>query len=263
MTKIAIHGATGRMGRRLLDLGFQDQDLQIVAALASSNSQFLGQDAGELAGHPSQGVEIACSTDVSIDVVIDFSKPDGADHILDYCVDKKIALVLATTGLEAPTVNKIETACQQIPIVLAANTSLAVNLTMKLTQMAAGALKGHPAGVDVEIMETHHRYKADSPSGTALKFGQVIHEAMGPLVPTHGREGMLGERPRNEIGYHAIRAGDDPGQHTILFGMLGEKIELKVAASNRDCYASGALAAAKFLARKDPGMYSMFDVLGL
>ncbi len=141
--------------------------------------------------------------------------------------------------------------------------SLAVNLSMKLAEIAAHALKDHGSGVDVEIIETHHRFKADSPSGTALKFGAIIADAMGQTSEQHGRSGMVGERPATEIGYHAVRAGDDPGQHTIMFGMMGEKIELKVAASNRDCYASGALQAALFLASQTPGLYTMYDVLGL
>ncbi len=141
--------------------------------------------------------------------------------------------------------------------------SLAVNLTMRLAQQAAKALKNVPQGADVEIIERHHRYKEDSPSGTALKFGQLIADEMGITNHVHGREGQVGARTRNEVGYHAVRVGDDPGQHTIIFGMLGETIELRVAASSRDCYAQGALAAAKFLVGKKPGIYSMFDVLGM
>jgi 4-hydroxy-tetrahydrodipicolinate reductase len=117
--------------------------------------------------------------------------------------------------------------------------------------------------VDVEIIESHHRFKEDAPSGTALKFGQILSDAMGISAQTHGRSGRPGARPRNEIGYHAVRAGDDPGQHTILFGMLGEKLELRVAASNRDCYAQGALLAAEWLVGKPPGLYGMNDVLSL
>jgi 4-hydroxy-tetrahydrodipicolinate reductase len=136
-----------------------------------------------------------------------------------------------------------------------------VNLTMKLAEMAAAALKDRDA--DVEILERHHRFKEDSPSGTALKFGRIIADAMGQTVDRHGRQGRPGTRPHEEIGYHAIRAGDDPGQHTIVFGMLGETLELTVRATNRDCYALGALAAVKFLVGKPPGLYGMNDVLGL
>jgi len=134
---------------------------------------------------------------------------------------------------------------------------------MKLVEQAARALKDVPGGADVEIIERHHRFKEDSPSGTALKFGQIAANEMGISQHVHGRLGQVGKRPHGEIGYHAVRVGDDAGQHTIIFGMMGETIELKVAASNRDCYASGAIAAAKFLVGKPPKQYSMFDVLGL
>jgi 4-hydroxy-tetrahydrodipicolinate reductase len=141
--------------------------------------------------------------------------------------------------------------------------SLAVNLTMKLAQQAAKVLKNVSSGVDVEIIERHHRFKEDSPSGTALKFGQIIAEEMNLPQAVHGRHGQIGARSRQEIGYHAVRTGDNPGEHTIVFGLLGETIELKVGASNRDCYVQGAFAAAKFIQGKPPGLYSMTDVLGL
>jgi 4-hydroxy-tetrahydrodipicolinate reductase len=141
--------------------------------------------------------------------------------------------------------------------------STAVNVAMKLTEIAAKALRDLPTGVDIEIIECHHRFKEDAPSGTALKFGKIVGDAMEITEHTHGRSGRPGARPRNEIGYHAVRAGDNPGEHTILFGMLGETLELHVAASNRDCYAQGALLAAAWLVGKPPGLYGMSDVLGL
>jgi 4-hydroxy-tetrahydrodipicolinate reductase len=163
--------------------------------------------------------------------------------------------------LDENQVKKRQAAAQQIPLLWAPNMSLAVNLAMKLAQVAGGALKDKEA--DVEILERHHRFKEDSPSGTALKFGQVIAEVMGQTAECHGRQGRTGPRPHEEIGYHAIRVGDDPGQHTIVFAMLGELVEITVRATNRDCYAQGALAAAKFLAGKPPGLYAISDVLGL
>jgi 4-hydroxy-tetrahydrodipicolinate reductase len=141
--------------------------------------------------------------------------------------------------------------------------SLAVNLSMKLATIAAAALMDCPGGADVEIVERHHRFKKDAPSGTALRFGELIADAMGQRQARHGRAGQVGERPHDEIGYHAVRVGDNPGEHTIIFGMLGETIELTVRASNRDCYAVGALAAAKYVVGKPPGVYTMLDVLGL
>jgi 4-hydroxy-tetrahydrodipicolinate reductase len=141
--------------------------------------------------------------------------------------------------------------------------SLAVNLAMKLCETAAVALACQSSGVDVEIIERHHRFKEDAPSGTALKFGEVIARRMGQTLHQHGREGRPGVRPRDEIGYHAVRTGDNPGEHTIIFGMLGETLEVRVAATSRDSYALGALAAAQWLVGKPPGLYGMNDVLGL
>ena len=141
--------------------------------------------------------------------------------------------------------------------------SLAVNLVMKLSEVAGEALRDHPTGADVEILERHHRFKEDAPSGTALKFGQVIAAAMGQTQHQHGREGRPGARPHSEIGYHAVRLGDNPGEHTIVFGLLGETIELRVAATSRDCYAQGALIAAQWLIGRKPGLYNMNDVLGI
>jgi 4-hydroxy-tetrahydrodipicolinate reductase len=141
--------------------------------------------------------------------------------------------------------------------------STAVNLVMKLTEIAGRVLRNYPSGVDVEIIERHHRFKEDAPSGTALKFGEIVANSMGQSEHIHGREGRTGKRTLGEIGYHAVRTGDNPGEHTIIFGMLGETIELRVAASNRDCYAQGALLAAKWLVGKPPRLYSMNDVLGI
>lgn len=263
MLKLAISGAAGRMGARLVDLSSQDSDFSIMSAVESSNHPKLGTDAGSASGIGDLGVVFTSSFPEEIDVVIDFSLPQGADQAIKFCREKKIPLVMATTGLEPETIDELNAAAGQIPIVWAPSMSLAVNLTMKLVETAGQALKNHSTGVDVEIIERHHRFKADAPSGTALKFGDIISDSMGMTSHQHGRHGMIGERPQNEIGYHAIRTGDNPGEHTISFGMLGESIEIKVAASNRDCYAAGALAAAKFVVNQSPGMYNMFDVLGL
>ncbi|MDG1875045.1 MAG: 4-hydroxy-tetrahydrodipicolinate reductase [Mariniblastus sp.] len=263
MINLAISGAAGRMGGRLVDLGSRDPDLNIVAAIESNDHPKLGSDAGLESGIGNIDVKLTDSYPSSVEVVIDFSHPAGAEAAINFCLAQRIALVMATTGLENETVEKIKQAATQIPIVWAPSMSLAVNLTMKLVETAGRALKDHSSGVDVEILERHHRFKADAPSGTALKFGEIVADSMGFTQHQHGREGMIGQRPPNEIGYHAIRTGDNPGQHTIVFGMLGETIELNVAASNRDCYATGALAAAKFVVAQSPGLYNMYDVLGL
>lgn len=251
------------MGLRLIDLAAQDPELELAAAIEAPDNPKLGQDSGQIAGIGDNGVAFSATTTDPLDVMIDFSSPGGAEIALDFCLENKIALVMATTGLDEALTARLQTASHSLPIVWAPNMSLAVNLTMKLAETAGQALKNHPSGVDVEIIERHHRFKADAPSGTALKFGEMIGNAMDLGSSRHGREGFVGERTSDEIGYHAVRAGDDAGQHTIIFGMLGETIELRVAASNRDCYASGALAAAKFLLGKEAGLYSMYDVLGL
>jgi len=259
--RIVIHGAAGRMGRRLIVLVTADQEFALVAALESPDHPQLGEDAGTVAGAGKSGVPLAAGLAVEADVVIDFSVPEAAEAIIDTCRQKQIPLVVATTGFDQSQTNKLHAAAEQIPLLWAPNMSLAVNLSMKLSELAAGALKDKDA--DVEILERHHRFKEDSPSGTALEFGRIISEVMRQTTHTHGRRGACGKRPHNEIGYHAIRVGDNPGEHTIVFAMLGEMLELTVRATNRDCYATGALAAAKFLVGRQPGLYEMNDVLGL
>jgi 4-hydroxy-tetrahydrodipicolinate reductase len=261
--RIAIHGAAGRMGRRLVALGAADPQLRIMAALDQDGHPQLGEDAGLLAGIAALNVPLGAKLEVEADVVIDFSSPDPAMAVCGVCQERQTALVLATTGLSDEQQRRIRLAAEKIPIVWAPNMSRAVNLTMRLACIAAQAFAGESSGADVEIIERHHRFKKDAPSGTAIRFGEIIAEAMGQTKHQHGRHGLLGERPRDEIGYHALRVGDNPGEHTIVFGLLGETVELTVRATNRDCYAMGALAAAKFLASKSPGLYSMFDVLGL
>lgn len=261
--KIAVHGAAGRMGQRVTAVASQDPRYKIVAALESANHPALGQDAGLIAGCGEIGVPLGVVGESDADVVIDFSIPDAAVAVTKHCLEFKKPLVIATTGLDAGQHEFIRDAAKRIPIVWAPSMSTAVNVAMKLTEIAAQALKDLPTGVDVEILERHHRFKEDSPSGTALRFGEIVAHEMGQTSHVHGRQGRPGQRPRNEIGYHAIRTGDNPGEHTIIFGMLGETLELRVAASNRDCYAQGALLAAEWLQNKPPGLYSMNDVLGL
>lgn len=261
--RLAIHGAAGRMGQRLIAIGSADSDLHLVGAWDAPNHPKLGQDAGALAGVGPIGLPLTPATPGKVDVVIDFSVPAGAMSVLEFCQFEKIPLVIATTGMEAHEQEKIRAASRELPVLWAPSMSLAVNLAMKLTAVASAALKDHPSGADVEIIERHHRFKEDSPSGTALKFGQIVQSIMGQTEARHGREGRPGVRPHGEIGYHAVRVGDNPGEHTIIFGLLGETLEINVAATNRDCYAHGALAAAKFLVGKPAGLYSMNDVLSI
>ncbi len=261
--RVAINGAAGRMGRRVVALAHADDALQLTAAMDNEASGLIGSGAGELAGVGSAGVALASTLEQPVDAIIDFSTPDGLMAIVPICAERRIPLVAATTGLSQAQLEEVKSAAQQTAVVFAPNMSLAVNLTMKLVREAARALKGNRDGVDVEIIERHHRFKEDAPSGTALRFGQIVAEEMGQTDHVHGREGRPGERPRNEIGYHALRTGDNVGEHTIVFGLMGETIDLTVKGHTRDSYAYGALAAAKFVVTQGPGLYGMDDVLGL
>ncbi len=262
--KVVVHGAAGRMGQRITAVTHADPELFVFAAVDSAKSPRLGQDAGEVAGLGNIGIAIASELPAEQpDVVIDFSIPEAAVELAKKCAARRIPLVLATTGFSAEQKLMLEEAALKTPLLWAPSMSMAVNLTMKLVREAAKALKGLSSGVDVEILERHHRFKEDAPSGTALRFGEIVAEEMGQTEHVHGREGRPGQRPRNEIGYHAIRTGDNVGEHTIVFGMMGETIDLTVRGHNRDSYAYGATAAAKFLVGQQPGRYSMNDVLGL
>ena len=237
--RIAIHGAAGRMGQRLVALASVDPELQVVAAIDAAGHPRLGEDAGIVAGVRPLAVPLSCMLEAEADVIVDFSTAQAVNGILDAAVAGRVPLVLATTGLDDRQAAKVRAAASSIPLLWAPSMSLAVNLTMKMAELAARALKDRDA--DVEILERHHRFKEDSPSGTALRFGQIIAGAMGQSAHQYGRQGRTGKRPHGEIGYHAIRAGDNPGEHTVVFGLLGETIELTVKATNRDCYAAGAL----------------------
>ena len=258
---IAVHGVAGRMGQRLVTLISQDKDASVGAAIEMPGHPRIGCDAGEIAGIGAIGVTVADTLAKQVDAVIDFSTTAAVDKIVANCVTLQVPLVVATTGLAPQQIQMVHEASKTIPLLWSPNTGLAVNVAMKLAQTAAQSLAGQH--VDVEILERHHRYKVDAPSGTALKFGEIIAKEMGQTKHRHGREGIIGQRPADEIGYHAIRTGDNPGEHTIVFGMLGELIEITVRVTNRDCYAFGAIAAAKFLVGKAPGLYSMNDVLGI
>ena len=262
-TTLAIHGAAGRMGQRLVALAAEVATLKVVAAVDAAGSPLLGKDSGELAGVARNGVAItdALPPGLLVDCVIDFSAPAGTTNVLKACVDRKLPVVVATTGLEKEHHVEIDHAAHHTAVLLSPSMSLVVNLLFKLTKLAGEALKGN--GFDVEIVERHHRHKKDSPSGTAAQFAKIVQEAMGQKKIVYGREGIVGERTADEIGVHAVRGGDNVGEHTIIFTTQGETMELIHKGSSRDSYARGALAAAKFLAGKPAGRYSMADVLGL
>ncbi len=260
-TRIAIHGACGRMGQRLVALACEDPSLQVVAAIDSPSHPKMGSDAGELAGVGTIGVKVTPGLEVSADALIDFSTPSGTMSILPTCTARALPLIVATTGHTAEQVQEIEAAAHQTALIYSANLSLVVNILFKLVGDTARILSGR--GFDVEIIEWHHRFKKDSPSGTATTFAKIIQQSMGQTEVRHGREGIIGERPSQEIGVHAIRAGDNVGEHTIIFSTLGETLELIHRGSSRDSYVFGALQAAKYLSSKGAGRYTMNDVLGI
>lgn len=263
-TTIAVNGACGRMGKRIIQLAHEDKSLHLAAALDSAKHPDHGKDAGDLCGLGHLGVNVVAELLPSqkVDAIIDFSTPEGTMAILKTCTDRKIPVVVATTGFTSEEKREVEAAAHHTAVLLAPNMSLVVNVLFKLVREAAQALKDK--GFDAEIIERHHRFKKDSPSGTALHFARVIQDVWGEEFQIqHGREGLVGERPAKEIGMHAVRTGDNVGEHTIVFGTLGETMELVHKGHTRDAYVRGALAAAKFLAGKPAGRYSMEDVLGL
>ncbi|HXG08658.1 MAG TPA: 4-hydroxy-tetrahydrodipicolinate reductase [Gemmataceae bacterium] len=262
-TILGVNGACGRMGQRIIQLVREDKELTLGAALEMPGHPDLGKDIGEVCGGGTLGVPVRAELPLKqrLDVMIDFSTPEGTMAVLPVCVGRRIPLVVATTGHTAAQRREIEEAAHEIPLLMAPNMSMGVNVLLKLVGEAATVLRDR--GFDVEIVERHHRFKKDSPSGTALQFARVVQEAMGQTALRHGREGLVGERPANEIGVHSIRVGDNVGEHTIIFSTLGETLELTHKAHTRDCYARGALQAAKYLAHRPAGRYTMNDVLGL
>jgi 4-hydroxy-tetrahydrodipicolinate reductase len=261
--RIGINGAAGRMGQRIVALIHQEPDMEVVAALDAADSPHLGRDVGEVAGVGSIGVAIAAALPVNIrpDCVIDFSTPHGTMSILSACTSRQIPLLVATTGHSPQQKAEIEAAAHHTAILYAPNLSLVVNLLFKLVRVAAEVLRDK--GFDIEIIERHHRFKKDAPSGTALRFAEIIREVLGRGRFIFGREGITGERSAEEIGIHAIRGGDNVGEHTIVFTTIGETLELVHKGHSRDSYARGALLAARFLANRPAGRYTMEDVLGL
>ena len=280
MTSIAIHGAAGRMGRRLIALLTEDADLQLAAALEAPGQPVLGQDAGLLAGVTALGVPVTDklgapgatgAAGATPAVLIDFTVPAGFRAAVKTCLEQAkrgqpLALVVGTTGLGAEDHKLIDDAARSIAVLQAANMSLGVNLLLGLAAQVASRLGDD---YDIEIVEAHHRFKADAPSGTALAIAQAVCNATGKSMDkdlVHGRHTPPGGhqvRKRGEIGMHAVRSGDVVGRHTISFGALGEELSLSHNASTRDVFARGALRAAKWLAGKPAGRYSMKDVLGL
>lgn len=262
MIKLSVNGACGRMGRRLVALASASEAFEVVEALEASGHHLLGRDIGELAGVGKTMVAVTDKPSVICEVMIDFSLPDAAGARAGYCAAHKIALVVGTTGLGQQEQAQLQAAAQQTAVLVGANMSLGVNLLFKLAGEVAKKLG---QDYDIEIVETHHRFKKDAPSGTALVLGRQIAGAMGwpwPGCAVHGREGKQAERKEKTIGLHAVRAGDTVGEHQVIYAALGETIVLTHRAHTRDTFVRGALRAAQWLTGRQPGMYSMADVLG-
>jgi len=262
--KLAIAGAGGRMGRTLVEAVIGAADLRLVAALEAPGSPMLGKDAGELIGRPcGVRIETVLAAEHRADCLIDFTRPEGTLANLDTCLREGLRMVIGTTGLSPQQIERIATASEKMAIVLAPNMSVGVNVAFRLAETAARALGD---GYDVEIVEVHHKNKVDAPSGTALRFGDLVARALGRKLAdnaVYGRKGDVGARTAKEIGFHAIRGGDVVGEHTVMFVGEGERVEITVRSGSRATYALGALRAARYLADKDRGLYDMQDVLGL
>jgi 4-hydroxy-tetrahydrodipicolinate reductase len=262
---VAIAGASGRMGQMLVEAVRADSAFSLAGALDVASSPSIGHDAGAYAGQTT-GVAITADVRAGLQhsqVLIDFTRPEGTMAHLQVCRALGVGLVIGTTGFSEAQKAEIAEAAKHIPIMMAPNMSVGVNVTLKLLEMAAKALS---TGYDIEIIEAHHRHKVDAPSGTALKMGEVIASALGRDLKdcaVYAREGVTGERDPSSIGFATIRGGDIVGDHTVLFAGTGERIEISHKSSSRATYAQGSLRAVRFLAGQKSGLFDMFDVLGL
>jgi 4-hydroxy-tetrahydrodipicolinate reductase len=263
--RVAIAGASGRMGRILAQALIESVDCQLAGALDVADSVHIGNDATGFLGQAS-GVVIKADLHEGLQnaqVLIDFTRPEGTMAHVKACREQGVKMVIGTTGFSEAQKREIQAASQDIAIVLAPNMSVGVNVTLKLLEMAAAALAND---YDIEIIEAHHRHKVDAPSGTALKMGEVIAHTLGrdlKACAVFDRQGHTGARPDKAIGFSTIRGGDIVGDHTVLFAGTGERIEITHKSSSRSTYAEGSLRAVRFLANHPHGMFDMFDVLGL
>ncbi|MHC4171526.1 MAG: 4-hydroxy-tetrahydrodipicolinate reductase [Planctomycetota bacterium] len=262
-TKLIVVGAAGRMGMRILSLAAESDRFDIVAAVERQDHPDIGKDAGLVAGAGPINVELTDVFPAGGDVAIDFSQPEAADKTIDYCLENKVALVSGTTGLSSRQRENFEAASQKIPIMYGTNMSVGMNVLFNLVGKVATMLGDE---YDIEIVEQHHRFKKDAPSGSALTLAENICKATDRDFSesiTYGRSGKDALRRKGAIGIHAVRAGDITGVHSVVFGTLGEKLTLNHTAHSRDTFARGALRAAEWLASKKPALYSMADVLGI
>jgi 4-hydroxy-tetrahydrodipicolinate reductase len=262
--RVAIAGAAGRMGRALLEEVLRASDLKLAGALEQKGNSAVGKDAGFIAGSAC-GVTIVDDVSKALagcDVLIDFTRPEGAGANLAACRRQGVRMVIGTTGFSEQQKRDIADAARDIAIVMSPNFSVGVNVAFRLLDIAAGALGGN---FDVEILEAHHRHKVDAPSGTALRMGEVVANALKRDLKknaVYGREGVTGERKAETIGFATVRGGDLVGDHTVMFIGAGERLEISHRASSRANFAGGALRAARFVSQKRNGLYDMADVLG-
>ncbi len=265
LAPVVIAGSSGRMGRALIEAVQQDPDVRLSGALERAGSAWVGKDAGDLVGAP-LGVAITDNVSAGLQgarVLIDFTRPEATLDYLQLCRQAGVNVVIGTTGFSDAQKQQIADAAKDIAIVFAPNMSVGVNLTFKLLEMAAKVLS---EGYDIEIVEAHHRHKVDAPSGTALRMGEVVAQALGRELSecaVYGREGVTGERNPSTIGFATVRGGDIVGDHTVMFAGIGERVEITHKASSRATFAQGAVRAARFLADRKAGLYDMQDVLGL
>lgn len=264
MTRVAVSGAAGRMGKTIIEAIEQNRGVVLSGAMERANSSLIGADAGEVAGVGRLGVEIKDNLEeIDFDVVIDFTLPEATLQSLSICQAMGRKMVIGTTGLDSAGRERIAQVGEDIAIVMAPNMSVGVNLCFKLLDIAARTLGDE---VDVEVIEAHHRHKVDAPSGTALRMGEVVADALDrdlDQCALYGREGRTGPRDSRTIGFETIRAGDIVGDHTVLFASQGERVEINHKASSRMTFAAGAVRAAGWLMDKECGLFDMQDVLGL
>ncbi|GJQ60258.1 MAG: 4-hydroxy-tetrahydrodipicolinate reductase [Candidatus Scalindua sp. AMX11] len=261
MIKIAINGVCGRMGTRIAELVAKDRGLELVAALEDKNHDNIGKDLGQIVNQDLSGTIISHELQGTPDVLIDFSSPDSTVERLKSCTEQGIAIVIGTTGLDTQQKESVAKASEKVACLFSPNMSIGVNLLFSLVETVS-KIMGMDS--DIEIVEAHHRFKKDAPSGTALKIAEKICNATNQNmddITIYGRKGITGERPKNQLCIHSIRSGDIVGEHTVVFGNQGERLELVHKAQSRDSFAIGAIRAATVLAGKPPGQYRMEDVL--
>jgi 4-hydroxy-tetrahydrodipicolinate reductase len=266
MMRVAVIGASGRMGKNLIDAVNQAEGLTLSAAIERPGSSLVGADAGELAGVGTLGVKVVDQIELAVDdfdVLIDFTTPDTTMHNIKVCLAHDKKMVIGTTGFDEASLKTLREAAERIAIVFAANFSVGVNLVLKLLKQAAEVLND---GYDIEVIEGHHRHKVDAPSGTALRMGEVVADTLGRDLKecaVYGREGITGARDPNTIGFATVRAGDIVGDHTVLFATEGERVEITHKASSRMTFAKGAARSCLWLQDKATGLFDMQDVLNL